>query len=98
MKPMKTTSEELLPIRADLQRIFLNDYKGVDNRVRRELEKIGIKVYGYAHPKIKIKNKIVVLTSTSSTTQTGRTILRTIRKIYEQEKENWNGSLFKNNN
>ena len=85
MKPMKTKSKELELIWADLQKIFLNDYKGVDNRIRKDLKKLGIEVYGYSHPKIKIKNKVVVLTKSSGTIQTGRTILRTIRKICEEK-------------
>ena len=85
MKPMKTKSVELNKIWGDLQRIFLNDYRGVDNRICRELKRLDIIVYGDAHPKIRIKNKVVVLTKSSGTTQTGRTILRTIRKIYEED-------------
>ena len=84
---MKTKSQELQLIREDLQKIFLNDYRGVNARIVRELAKIDIEVYGNKHPKIRVKNKVITLTSTSGTIQTGRAILREIRRIYEMEEE-----------
>lgn len=93
MKPIKINTPTYQEFWDKLQPIFLNDYKGVDKKIIRELKKIGIEVYGTTHPKIKILNKVVVLTKSSSTIQTGRTILRTIRKILEQEDKLWLDTL-----
>lgn len=85
MKPLKIKTNKHNLLWQQLQPIFLNDYKGCNNRVKRELKKIGIEVYGNAHPKIKIKNQVITLTSTSGRRQIGRVILREIRMILEQE-------------
>lgn len=79
---MKTTSEELNLIWADLEAIFLN-FKGVNNRVKKDLLKLGIEVYGNGHPKIKVKGQVITLCTTPSDKYAGRQILRQIRRVYE---------------
>lgn len=81
---MKTTSEELILIWADLQAIFLN-FKGVNKRVIKDLQKLGIKVYGNGHPKIRIKDQVITLSVTPSDKYAGRQILRQIRRLYESQ-------------
>lgn len=51
---MKTSSKELMAIWDDLQDIFL-DFTGVNGKVRKKLQRIGIEVYGDKHPKIRVK-------------------------------------------
>lgn len=82
---MKTTSEELNLIWADLEAIFL-DYKGVTNKVRKDLKKLGFEVYGNGHPKIRVKGQVITLCATPSDIYAGRQILRRIRKVYEHGK------------
>ena len=79
---MKTTSEELNLIWADLEAIFL-DYKGVTSKVRKDLKKLGFEVYGNGHPKIKVKGQVITLCTTPSDIYAGRQILRRIRRVYE---------------
>lgn len=81
---MKTTSEELNLIWDDLQKIFL-DYKGVTNRVRKDLAKLGIEVYGNGHPKIRLKGQVITLCTSPSDIYAGRQILRQIRRVYENQ-------------
>ena len=79
---MKTKSEELNLIWADLEAIFLN-FKGVNNRVKKDLLKLGIEVYGNGHPKIKVKGQVITLSVSPSDKYAGRQILRQIRRVYE---------------
>jgi len=79
---MKTTSEELNLIWADLEAIFLN-FKGVNKRVIKDLQKLGIEVYGNGHPKIRVKGQVITLCVTPSDKYAGRQILRQIRRVYE---------------
>lgn len=79
---MKTTSEELNLIWADLEAIFLN-FKGVNNRVKKDLLKLGIEVYGNGHPKIRVKGQVITLSASPSDKYAGRQILRQIRRVYE---------------
>lgn len=79
---MKTTSEELNLIWADLEAIFL-DYKGVTSKVRKDLKKLGFEVYGNGHPKIRVKGQVITLCTTPSDIYAGRQILRRIRRVYE---------------
>ena len=80
---MKTTSEELNLIWGDLEAIFLN-FKGVNKRVIKDLQKLGIEVYGNGHPKIRLKGQVITLCTTPSDKYAGRQILRQIRRLYEQ--------------
>lgn len=79
---MKTTSEELNLIWADLEAIFLS-FKGVNKRVIKDLQKLGIEVYGNGHPKIRVKGQVITLCVTPSDKYAGRQILRQIRRVYE---------------
>lgn len=81
---MKTTSEELKLIWADLEKIFLN-FKGVNSRVIKDLAKLGIEVYGNGHPKIRVKDQVITLSVTPSDINAGRQILRQIRRLYESQ-------------
>lgn len=80
---MKTSSKELMIIWDDLQDIFL-DFKGVNGKVRKELQRIGFEVYGDKHPKIRVKGQVVTLSTSPSDKYAGRQILRIIRRIYER--------------
>lgn len=79
---MKTTSEELNLIWADLEAIFLS-FKGVNKRVIKGLQKLGFEVYGNGHPKIRVKGQVITLCVTPSDKYAGRQILRQIRRVYE---------------
>ena len=79
---MKTTSEELNLRWADLEAIFLS-FKGVNKRVIKDLQKLGIEVYGNGHPKIRVKGQVITLCVTPSDKYAGRQILRQIRRVYE---------------
>lgn len=81
---MKTTSEELNLIWGDLEAIFLN-FKGVNKRVIKDLQKLGIEVYGNGHPKIRLKGQVITLCTTPSDKYAGRQILRQIRRLYENK-------------
>lgn len=80
---MKTSSKELNTIWNDLQDIFL-DFKGVNGKVRKKLQRIGFEVYGNKHPKIRVKGQVVTLSTSPSDEYAGRQILRVIRRIYER--------------
>lgn len=85
---MKIKSEELNKIWDDLQKIFL-DFRGVNSKVIKNLNKIGIIYYGKKHGKIKLPNgAIITLSSSPSDIYAGRQLLRTIRKVYENESNN----------
>lgn len=85
---MKINSEELNKIWDDLQNIFL-DFRGVNSKVIKDLNKIGIIFYGSKHGKIKLPNgAIITLSRSPSDIYAGRQILRRIRKVYENERNN----------
>lgn len=85
---MKTTSKELNKVWGELCDIFLN-FKRYDNKMKARLEKLGFEC-SYKkgkHPKLYIvvngKKHCIVLSTTPSDPNTGRQILREIRRIYE---------------
>ena len=80
---MKTKSKELNRIWQSLESIFLN-FKGVTPRVKKDLLKLGIEVYGDKHPKIILKGEVITLCTSPSDIYAGRQILRIIRRIYER--------------
>ncbi len=81
---MKTKSKELQKIWPELERIFM-DYKGLSDRVVRDLGNIGFGVQkGSNHSKIIMPVGTMIVSNTPSDKQAGRQILRQIRRMYER--------------
>lgn len=81
---MKTKSKELQKIWPELEKIFM-DYKGLSDRVVRDLYNVGFDVKkGSNHSKIIMPVGTMIVSNTPSDKQAGRQILRQIRRMYER--------------
>lgn len=78
-KELETTFNSFKEIFID-KRHFTNDQKI-------QIEKLGFKVYGFTHPKLRIGNTIITLYSSASDRNTYRQTLRRIRKVLIDEYE-----------
>ena len=81
--------KELENLFSEMQKVF-TDKRHFTTRQAKALERLGIDVYGYTHPKITIGKQVITLSSSASDVNTHRQILRRIRKtlISEYKKGN----------
>lgn len=84
---------ELRGLFEDINRIFMNKKRNISEREKNELRKLGFCVYGLNHPKIKIGNAVITLSSTDSDTYANHQTIRLIRKVLIKEYKNGNFKL-----
>ena len=76
--------KELENLFVEFEKVF-TDARHFTNKQANALQRIGVDVYGYIHPKIKIGSQVITLYSTASDRNTYRQVLRRIRRTLIEE-------------